>query len=254
VKAPYRRKILLGGALLAVGGIAAAGWRTGLPLPARLPEFAPMPALPGYRLLKGGPLTPGGVPLFGLEQPPPAGLEAARGEVARDLCGALFGDALGVANAVPVAYFFDFQCPVCRRLSPRLRRLEGIAISWHDLAGLGPASEVAARAAIAARAQGAGDAFHDRLMRARFQPNEAYVKALAEGMGLDVPRLLEDMASDAVERRMWLSRALAGKLGMAGTPGLVIGRTVIIGDQPDKLLRRIVAVERAEPGPCGLRP
>ena len=239
-------------AVLGLGALAVAGYRAGC-LGALLPggslEFEPMPGLPEYRMVKGGRVTASGVPLFGLDTEIPAGLAEAETELERDLCAALFRSQQK-AGLVPVAYFFDFQCPICRRLTPRLRALQGITLTLHDLAGLGPVSETAARAAIAADMQGAGAAFHDRLMRARFQADTAYVAAVAETMGLDARRLLADMPSDAVTRRMWLSRALANRFGMPGTPGLVIGRTVIMGDVNDATLRRLVAEERRDPGPC----
>ncbi len=239
-------------AVLGLGALAVAGYRSGWLdplLPGGKTEFEPMPGLPGYRFVKGGRVTASGVPLFGLDSEIPAGLADAQAELERDFCGALFRGQQK-AGLVPVAYFFDFQCPICRRLTPRLRVLEGVTITLHDLAGLGPVSETAARAAIAADMQGAGDAFHDRLMRARFQADETYVAALAETMGLDAGRFLADMSSDATTRRMWLSRALAGRFAMPGTPGLVIGRWVIMGDVNDVTLRRLVAEELRDPGPC----
>jgi protein-disulfide isomerase len=118
-------------------------------------------------------------------------------------------------------------------------------------AGLGPASLVAARAAIAAGAQGAYHAFHDRLMRARFQANDGYVRSLAESVGIDADRLIADMDAPSVAQRMHLARALANKFAMVGTPGMLVGRTVVIGDINARDLARIIELERSDPGPCG---
>jgi protein-disulfide isomerase len=247
-KRALTRRLVLGGAALAVIGVA--GWRAGW-----LRALWPEPALPfqamtnpaGFRILKGGAITAGGVPLFGLDRAKPAGLIAAQATIADDLCSALFGAGAADANVVQMAYFFDYQCPICRRLTPRLRALKGVDIEWHDLSGLGPASETAARAAIAAGQQGAYDAFHDRLMRARFQPNEGYVASLAQSIGIDADRLQRDMFSELTDTRLWLSRALATSLGMVGTPGLVIGHSVIIGDVSNRDMARIIAEETGQP-------
>ena len=243
------RRLALGALGFGLLGLASirAGWLEGL-LPKRDLGFQPMEGLPGYRVLRSGAVSFGaGVPVFGLDLDKPAGLVSAEKNVARELEFALFGAGFVDGSAVPIAYFFDYQCPICRRLSPRLLGLQGVSIQWHDLAGLGPASEVSARAAIAARAQGAYAAFHERLMRARFQATESYVATLAESVGIVPERLLADMDSPETSARMWLSRALASKFGMAGTPGLVIGKSVVIGDARTREIERIVAEEKRRP-------
>lgn len=245
----YRRTVLGLGA----GGVAVyAAYRAGLfgrlfgPAPF---DFQAMEAPSGFRRLPSGPVTGGSVPLFGLDGEKPPELLAAQEAVTSDLCGTLFPNI--APGSVPVAYFYDYQCPICRRLTPMLRDIPGLTLNWHDLAGLGAASETAARAAIAAREQGAFDAFHDRLMRARFQPNEGYILSLAESAGIDGDRLLTDMGSVKTTDQMWLSRALANKFALIGTPGLVVGRTAVLGDISRSDLTRLVALERENPGPCG---
>ncbi len=239
-----RRRFVVGSMALVVLGIAGArlGYRAVFTPQSDL-AFQPMETPAGYQILKGGAVSlAGGVPLFGLDSEKPAGLLIAEKTIADDLEGALF--TLHPPSQVPIAYFFDYQCPICRRLTPRLRTLNDVSVSWHDLAGLGPASETAARATIAAGSQGAYDAFHDRLMRARFQATDGYVESLAGSVGIDPARLLADMYSDAVDQRMWLSRALANLFGMVGTPGMVIGKSVVIGDVSDRELDLIIAMER----------
>ncbi len=247
-----QRRLLIGAAVLAVIGFVGyrGGWFARLS-PAGEFDFQTMQDPADYRILPSGPISASGVPLFGLDSEKPSGLLAAEAAVADDRCASLFGAATRADGAVPIAYFFDYQCPICRRLTPVLRTLRGVQISWHDLAGLGPTSEVAARATIAAGAQGAYELFHDRLMRARFQANDGYVRALAESVGIDADQLIADMQDPNVERRMWLSRAPANKFGMIGTPGMVIGRTVVIGDIDVRDMTRLIALERGDPGPCG---
>ena len=244
--APVTRR----GVLAALAAVAAglAVWRSPLITAGPLP-FTDLASPPGFRQLKGGPVSMASGLFVGLDSTAPEGLKMVRAEVAADLCAALFDST--APGTVPVGYFYDYQCPICRRLTPRLRALDGVTITWHDLAGLGPASELAARAAIAARQQGAFDAFHDRLMRAAFQPTTAYVTALAESAGIDAKRLLADMNAPDITRRMNRSQAVADVFGLPGTPGLVIGRTLVIGDVDDRTLQRLVRLELAEPGRCG---
>lgn len=247
---PFTRRRLLGAAALAVAAVGF--YRKGafdrlLSKPTF--RFEPLADPAGFRILESGPTTIGGVPLFGLETDVPPELIAAYQQIDENICAALF-DKPVAQDTVPAAYFYDYQCPICRRLTPILRAQSGITLTWHDLAGLGPASETAAKAAIAARSQGAFDTFHDRLMRAAFQPNEGYILALAESIGLDNTQLIEDMNAPETTKRVWLSRALAERLAMAGTPGLVIGRTIILGDISAKKLQQIVDLETAREQSC----
>lgn len=211
-------------------------------------EFAPLASPAGFRRIPTGQTTRGGVPLFGLEQDRPEPLTLAQAKIDNDLCGALFEPP--ASGRLSIAYFFDYQCPFCKELTPALRDLSDVSIRWHDLAGLGPASESAARAAIAARAQGRYSEFHDRLMRARFQPTSEYVRSIAPSVGLDGDQLLHDMASQDVTDQLWLSRALAQKFGLVGTPGLVVGRTVVLGDIRPNRLQQLVDLERTLPAFC----
>lgn len=123
-------------------------------------------------------------------------------------------------------------------------------MTFHNLSGLGPASETAALAAIAAREQQAGDVFHDRLMRAAFQPNEGYIRALASSIGINADQLITDMNAPKTRETLWLSRALAKRFAMAGTPGLVIGQTVVIGGIGPQVLGQIVGLEKDRLAQC----
>ena len=239
------RRAVLAGLAAAAAGVAL--WRS--PLFGAAPfSFEAMAQPRGFRQFKSGPVSATGAVFAGLGAPASSVQQSARDTVAQNLCDTLFEPA--ALGTVPVAYFYDYQCPICRRLTPRLRDLSGVNLTWHDLSGLGPASETAARAAIAARKQGAFDAFHDRMMRAAFQPNEGYVAALADSIGINSAQLLADMQSPDVTRRMDISQALADVFAMPGTPGLVVGRTLVIGDVDSATLNRLIAIEASDPGPC----
>lgn len=214
--------------------------------------FGEIPGLPGFRRLEAGGVSSRPVdPFVGLRAPdappPPQPLPAAA------LCAALFGPAPPPPGAVPVAAFSDYYCPYCRDLTSRLAaRADGaLSITWHELPLLGDASEAAARASLAADLQGAYPAFQARLMRAAFQPTDAYLTEVGMSLGLDTTRLLEDARGQEVARRLAQSARAAATLGIGATPALVVGRTLVSGAIPDDRLDRLVALERAEgPRPC----
>lgn len=168
-----------------------------------------------------------------------------------ELCRALFGVETLPAGVVPIAYFTDYLCPYCRVLSKRLSALrdeqpEKVQIAWHEWPVFGKPSELAARAALAARRQGAYAAFHERLIRTSFVPTPAYLRSISEEIGIDLDRLLEDMESPEVEREIGAARALAATFGFPGTPGLVVGRTVVVGAIDDAELRALIEREIAD--------
>jgi protein-disulfide isomerase len=213
--------------------------------------FADIPGLP-FRRLDAGRVSERAVdPLLGLrapgDPPPPAPLPPG------ELCTALFGPEPPSPGTVPVASFSDYYCPYCRDLTARLAKRAdgGLAVSWHELPLLGDASAAAARAALAADLQGAYPAFQARLMRAAFQPTDAYLSELGRSLGLDTPRLLADARGEEVARRLSTSARAAATLGIGATPALVVGRTLVSGAIADDRLDALIALERdAGPGPC----
>ena len=243
-----RRNILAGAALLAapVLMLRAMGGREEEAF-----DFRPLPSAPGFRSLEGGAVSVAGDPLIGLASPGADAPAAPIGMAA--LCGVLFGDDPSPEGTVPVAYFTDYNCPYCGQLSARLRDREaaGLPLTWHELPLLGASSEAAARAALAAHRQNAYPEFHARLMRAAFQPTDAYVADLARGLGLDAERLLADMQGPEVTGALTDSRRAARRLAIGATPTLVVGRTVVTGLVPEARLDALIALERAEgPQPC----
>lgn len=211
------------------------------------PIFEDIAGLPGFRRLAGGQTSGGGaVALIGVDH------DAER--IPASPCTGLFPERI-VSGSVPVAYFSDARCIYCRTMSPMLKRMEEageIAVAWHELPLLSPASVVAARASIAARAQGAFDIFHQRLMGTPFLPTDPYLRDIARDAGIDPARLLFDMNAPFVEGELAVSAALARRFGFIGTPGMVIGRTVVLGQLSEAALARLLAIERAEAasGPC----
>ena len=216
----------------------------------------PMPGLEGYRRLADGPggVSAAGGPLVGIglpgETPPPRTPEA---ELRADLCGALFGGP-PPEGVVPIASFSDYYCPYCRVLARRLSALEtggGVDVTWHEWPLFGETSEAAAKAALAARRQGAYLAFHDAIIGGGFVPTPAFLAELSGRLRLDSERLARDMESAAVARDIADARGLAGLFGFVGTPALVVGRTALTGAVDEATLAALVEAERAAGPPPG---
>jgi protein-disulfide isomerase len=213
-------------------------------------DFADLEQPAGFRHIRTGDVSGAVDPFAGVDGGGYPNATQAVDLDGRELCLALFG-AEPTAGVVPIAYFSDYRCPFCRVLSEHLAELEDdrpedVRIAWHEWPVFGGPSELAARAALAAKRQDAYAAFHARLMRSSFVPTPAYLRSLSEEAGIDADRLVEDMQSPEVDREMGEARALAGVFSFPGTPGLVIGRTVVVGAIGEAELRALVDREIAD--------
>jgi protein-disulfide isomerase len=149
---------------------------------------------------------------------------------------------------VTLVEFFDYNCPCCRRVAPTMVQLEradpDLRLVYKEFPILGPGSEFAARAALAARKQGKYVAFHNALMRTEERLAENEVMAIARAVGLDTERLRADMADPGIQAAIARNRELARALGVTGTPGFVIGDAVVPGAADPAALRDLVARAR----------
>lgn len=240
--------MILGGIVGAVYGLRAVPWDR---FPGRGLTYVDIQGLPPFRTVDtGGQKSTGSAALIGLDTSV-ENLEARRARavaITANLCGALFGADVP-PEQVPIAYFSEFLCQYCRALERDLDAIlaanpDTLRLVQHELPIFGPPSELAARASVAAARQGLQQPLRQRFMRTSLVADEGSVLAVAAAAGLDTVRLARDMTSTEVQAELDRTRALADVFGFFGTPGLVIGRTVLTGAVPASLLRRIIADER----------
>lgn len=232
---------------LALGGAAVAAPRLLRRAPA--PEAEPHPTLQGFRRVVFGRVTPRGeaAALAGVGPPPGAREVALRAAIRADPRDALFGPV--PRGALPVAIFLDAFCPLCPALEARLDRIAArrgdLHVVRHDAPMLGEPSRLAARAAIAAEEQGAGEAMRRRLLGGRAVPEAAHLAVVSAELGLDAERLLRDAASAETDEALARADALVAVLGLPGTPATVIGRTLVIGSPDERATARLIEEERS---------
>ncbi len=169
-------------------------------------------------------------------------------EIFRDPASPVGGNPSGDATLVE---FFDYNCPYCRSVAPvvaELRRADpSLRVVYKEFPILGPASEVAARAALAAHRQGKYEAFHDALMQTKDKVTEDMVFEVAAASGLDMAQLKQDMADPAITKAIDSTRELAAALGINGTPGFIVGDQLIPGAVDRAALEGLIAETRAKP-------
>ena len=134
---------------------------------------------------------------------------------------------------VTLVEFFDYQCSYCKRVLDDVFAVTeddpGLRVVFKDLPILGPASAVAARAALAARNQGLYTEYHNALMGHRGQLSEQVIFDIAADVRLNVDRLRRDMEAPEIREELNANIRLAQQLGIRGTPAFVIGDQIVPG-------------------------
>lgn len=154
---------------------------------------------------------------------------------------------------VTVVVFADYQCPFCRKLHPALEALldqdPKVKLVYRDWPVFGPASEEAARAAIAATWQGRHAEFNDALMTMTGRVSSQSIRAAADRAGVDWARLQADLAAhaDEIDGALRRNAEYAAMLGIQGTPALLVGPYLIPGAIDEAGLREAVSLARSDP-------
>ncbi len=149
---------------------------------------------------------------------------------------------------ITVVEFFDYNCGFCRRSGPALKALldsdPNVRVIMREWPILGEASVFAARAALAARNQGKYEEFHWGLMTGAGRASEATVRQLATDLGMDVDKLMADMATMSVDAHIDESNQLARTLGFTGTPAFIVGGNLRPGFMNEEELKQAVNAAR----------
>jgi len=180
---------------------------------------------------------------------PPAALAEILGRYRDDLERDPGAPVLGNPDGdVTIVEFFDYNCPYCKRIAGDLKQLiaedRGVRLVSREWPILGEDSLFATQIALAAWRQGKYAEIHDALMAQRHVTAQSTVDAV-KAIGLDLARLRADIDHPMVSRHISQSMELARRLGIIGTPTLVIGDTLSRGAISLDQLRQLVAQARA---------
>jgi protein-disulfide isomerase len=142
----------------------------------------------------------------------------------------------------PSSPFFDYACGYCRQSNSAVSRLIAedprLKVVWRELPVLGPDSQQAAMASLAAAEQGRFRQFYDALFDAGRPAPEAIARARA--LAGVTPAQPTEIQRQELARNI----ELAGLLRATGTPTFVIGDQVIHGAVPYEELKAAVARAR----------
>jgi protein-disulfide isomerase len=152
---------------------------------------------------------------------------------------------------VTVVEYFDYNCPVCRRIEPELRQLLArdpkVRLVHKDWAVFGDASVYAAYCSFAAAREGEYQVAHDALITSRMDlDSKDDVRAVLRAAGFDLKKIDADVALHEKEYSEVLARNQreTAVLGLRGTPGLIIGNHLVLGSIDYRQLEQMIAEAR----------
>lgn len=127
--------------------------------------------------------------------------------------------------------FYDYSCGYCHRLYPVITELAAknpdVKVAYKPLTFLGPISDYAARAVLAANEQGKFVELNDALFTFDGNVSEEDIDSLAEKAGINVAKMKSDMTSDKVNKILEDMYNLASTVQVAGVPTMILGDKVL---------------------------
>jgi protein-disulfide isomerase len=166
----------------------------------------------------------------------PLGRDISGNGTARHILADRSSPRTGPADAeLTMAVFTDYQCPACRKAYPDMKQAVAedghVQVLYKEWPVFGPASERAARVALAGHRQGIYPEVHEALMRHRGTLSEAALEQVVTAAGGSWERIRNDLATsgDEIDLQLALTRGQAFSLGLSGTPTYLIGDRLIEG-------------------------
>lgn len=138
-----------------------------------------------------------------------------------------------LSGDITLVEFFDYRCGYCKRAAGAVTQLQHedprVRVIYKDFPILGEASELAAKAALASKAQGKHQAFHEAMLAFKGDITKESLLSVAGEVGLDTAKLEADMRNPEWQHVIDTNRALARSLGISGTPGFIVGTELVPG-------------------------
>ena len=148
---------------------------------------------------------------------------------------ASFGPAMA---KVTIVEFSDFQCPYCSRAAPVVKQLKeayGKDVRFvfrHYPLPMHPNAPTAARAAVAAQAQGKFWEMHDWMFDHQQELNQPSLEKAAASLGMDVARFKTAMESQETQAKIDADVAAANGNGVNATPTFFVNGRQHVGGLP----------------------
>lgn len=164
--------------------------------------------------------------------------EKRQSEMLKKNSDALYNDerdfSIGSPDApITIVEFFDYNCGYCKRAFPDIMKLTqknpDVRVVFKEFPILGPASEQAARVALASKGDGKYFAIHQGLLNARGSVSGAALSSLIEKHGLNADEIVTRGKNKDIDAHIKDVRNLAQSLGVSGTPAFIIDNQLFSG-------------------------
>jgi protein-disulfide isomerase len=150
---------------------------------------------------------------------------------------------------VTIVEFSSYQCPFCGRVQPTLKQVAEefgdnvrFVFKQHPLP-MQANSRPAARAALAANAQGKFWEFHELLLANQSALTEENFVAWARQVGLDVDKFNADRNADWTNAQVDADLAVARSSNIRGTPNFLINGKPVTGARPFDAFASVIREE-----------
>ncbi|MDO8297503.1 MAG: DsbA family protein [Caulobacter sp.] len=145
---------------------------------------------------------------------------------------------------ITVVEMFDYNCGYCKLIAPQVLELARthpqVRFVFKDMVIFGETSEYTAAATALTTTSEQYIALHKAFMAAK-PLNDAVATRIIIAHGLDPAAVRREQASAARKRYLQDVHAIAGGLGIEGTPAFIVGDTLIPGADPEALKAAIAA-------------
>jgi len=154
---------------------------------------------------------------------------------------------------VTIVEFFDYACPYCKAVEPRLTALvqrdKGVKLVLKEFPILTKQSMIASRMALAAVKQGKYAPFHLAMMRHLGPLNVSDIEQMAKASGLDVARLKRDMYAPDVTDEIIANFNQARAIRAFQTPAFIVRGHILGSDSAGINFPAEVAAARKRANP-----
>ena len=150
-------------------------------------------------------------------------------------------------GSITLVEFFDFSCGFCHRLYPALKNIvaknNDVRLVLRELTFLGPVSDYAAKAALAAKEQGKYQELWSAMMENDGALSEEKIDELAANAGIDVAKMKADMNSAKVLKTIQDTADLANAIDIRGVPTMILDGQILQTLDEAEIQRRIDAMK-----------
>lgn len=150
-------------------------------------------------------------------------------------------------GSITLVEFFDFSCGFCHRLYPALKNIvaknNDVRLVLRELTFLGPVSDYAAKAALAAKEQGKYQELWSAMMENDGALSEEKIDELAANAGIDVAKMKADMNSAKVLKTIQDTADLANTIDIRGVPTMILDGQILQTLDEAEIQRRIDAMK-----------